>query len=112
MSDADCSGGFSCQENPEGVCSSTPDGGTQREPADPPKLCMPPYADLEGGGVTRGGTSTAGKDDGVGVSPETTGQKVQANGGCSVAHVGTAGSSAPFLLALGAALGLARRRRR
>jgi len=45
---ADCPAGFACQDNPEGSCSNTPDGG-ETCVSDPEKICMPPYEDLFGG---------------------------------------------------------------
>src|SRR5690606_31419945 len=42
--DTDCPSGWTCVDNPEGVCWSRPDGDTGCTPADPPKLCFPPYS--------------------------------------------------------------------
>jgi hypothetical protein len=59
--DDQCPSGWSCEDNPDGVCWAKPDGSTGCEPADPAKLCLPPYRDLGGGGYgeeTSGGTVT------------------------------------------------------
>lgn len=69
-SDADCESGWTCIDNPEGVCSSDSEGNTDCEPADPARLCAPPYIDLVGGrGIGKGvsedgeGSSAPGSDD-------------------------------------------------
>jgi hypothetical protein len=57
--DSQCPSGWSCEDNPDGVCWASSDGSTGCEPADPAKLCLPPYRDLGGGGY--GETTSAGK---------------------------------------------------
>jgi MYXO-CTERM domain-containing protein len=131
--ESDCPSGWTCGENPEGVCFSGPDG-SGCTPADPPMVCFPPYADLEGG-YRGGGTNDGGEDaptgslDG-GTTPPNAGTggggtggpsdpgAVPAqesgsveSGGCSVSGApGSVGSAlAAFVLA---ALGLAGLRRR
>ena len=51
--DSDCPAGFTCEENPEGVCSTSSDGKTDCAPVDPARICAPPYTELIGsaGGV-------------------------------------------------------------
>lgn len=135
--DADCPAGWSCKDNPEGVCWSGPDGeGCQ--PADPAKLCMPPYYDLGGGrgvaedGSTKGPGSpdipvpAAGQDNGGELAgtpdpspappsgvPQSTSQPNASSGGggCSVSPASTP-LSGYALLALGFASLLRMRRRR
>jgi MYXO-CTERM domain-containing protein len=126
-SDADCAAGFTCEDNPEGVCWQSSDGDSGCTEPDPPKLCMPPYTDLYGGvGRSEGGlagqpespagdaasgsgdSNTAGESDGDDNAASGSGKSN--SGGCSVA---AAGGSAPWgLTALGllGAVGLRRRR--
>lgn len=115
--DDDCADGFTCIENPEGVCSSSSDGTITCEPGDPPRLCVPPYSDIFAGGRGVGldeggegkGTSTPGSassdDDAADGSSAS-------DGGCSVA---SGRPSAPGFIALvvaGLAGAFAARRRR
>lgn len=119
-SDTDCESGWTCGDNPNGVCWSRADGQTGCEPADPPKLCSPPYSDLSGYGGTRG-VATQGEFD-ASVEPPTVApgnaavgspgsSSSWASGGCAL-HATPSPSSGLTLLALGlaAALGLRRRR--
>ena len=53
-SDADCLPGWTCEENPMGVCWADSEGNTGCEPADPPYLCLPGYDEPVSGGVDQG----------------------------------------------------------
>jgi MYXO-CTERM domain-containing protein len=130
---ADCPSGWTCEENPEGVCFSGPDG-SGCTPADPPFVCMPPFHDLGGGtrgedddgGSSTGGETPVGIPDG-GAEPPTTGGAGKSgnaaetgadepmsgeSGGCSVTRPSGAssGTFVGLVLAL-LGLGLVRRRR-
>lgn len=129
--DSDCPARWSCEDNPEGVCWSGPDG-SGCEPGDPPKLCLPPYRSLGGypgrgensGGV---GTPTSGNPE---PSPEPgappvappgptedpnaeldRGPDASDGGGCTLAQARTGGASGALFAAM-AALAFAVRRRR
>lgn len=130
--DSDCPSGWTCGDNPEGVCWASSDGSMGCEPSDPPKLCLPPYMNLGGGGYpTRGedssgggspttpDTPTAPGNPGSSPSPnplppgvDTEEGESASNGdaesgrGCSVATGPTRGSNAPGLAALGALVAL------
>jgi MYXO-CTERM domain-containing protein len=127
--DSDCPSGWSCADNPEGVCWSGPNGDMGCSPGDPPKLCMPPYVNLGGGYPTRGedsngsgsgspGTPTspgdaAGSPNPGSVPPgfedenETASNSdAESDSGCSVALGPTPGSGASGLAALGALVAL------
>lgn len=130
---ADCPAGFACQDNPEGSCSNTPDGG-ETCVSDPEKICMPPYEDLFGGiGIEEDGSSggeeepTRGEDptgpadpdppatDDVDTDAEADGNSdgsSASGGGCAVGSGSALPSStwASLVLMLGAAA--MRRRRR
>ncbi|MFZ5889764.1 MAG: hypothetical protein ACOY0T_01735 [Myxococcota bacterium] len=110
-SNADCAAGFTCDDNPEGTCSSSSDGQTSCTPGDPPKICTPPYTRLFGGRATKGDSLTGGNpesgDDGAkDAATQASG------GGCSVAAAGAGAGNTSLLLAIGAALGFGARRRR
>jgi hypothetical protein len=124
---ADCPSGWSCEDNPEGVCFSGPEG-SGCTPADPPELCLPPFHDLGGGGkgVDDGESTSGGVPVGAdaGAEPPTSGAPNRGNaaeedgamsgesGGCSVSGATGASSGALLGLALAAfGLTLARRRR-
>jgi hypothetical protein len=126
--DGDCPSGWSCEDNPEGVCWSGPEG-SGCEPADPASLCAPPYADLVGGAVrgedgdsTSGGGPSGLPDGGMAEPPSTGGAGrpgsaasgdggAVESGGCSLGRArGPAGSA--LVLAGLAALALLRVRRR
>jgi hypothetical protein len=49
-SDDECESGWTCIDNPEGVCSSDSEGNADCEQADPARLCAPPHYDLVGAG--------------------------------------------------------------
>jgi hypothetical protein len=115
--DSECPSGWSCRDNPEGACWADSNGNTGCTPADPAKLCFPPYADLlNGGGFGTGndgsaspGTPTKGTEGGalVGAGAES------ADGGCSIVSTSRAPRGAlAWVVALGAAVGLSRRARR
>jgi hypothetical protein len=61
---SDCPAGFTCEANPQGVCSSSSDGKTDCAPVEPARICAPPYVELVGGasgparGEDSGGTPT------------------------------------------------------
>lgn len=126
--DSDCPSGMTCEDNPEGTCTSTPDGAEECT-ADPEKICLPPYVDLVSGG-TFDGALQSGVDSDESSNPEepprgAPGEAVDdgndadgsrdgssaSGGGCSVGAVGAPVSAwAGFGLLLGAAL-VGRRRR-
>jgi hypothetical protein len=102
--DADCETGWTCRDNPESICSSSRDGTTDCEVADPARLCFPPHADLGGGrGVSvddeGGGTSAPGATDGDSSKGESGATSKRSEGGCSVA-------SAPDRVPSGLSFGL------
>jgi MYXO-CTERM domain-containing protein len=132
--DSDCPSGWTCGDNPDGVCWASSDGSTGCEPGDPPKLCLPPYTNLGGGGYP-----TRGEDSGGSGSPTTPDEPsspgsgtptsgptpnplppgideekgedassgdAESGRGCSVAAGPTPGSGAPGLAALGALVAL------
>ncbi len=127
---ADCPSGWTCEQNPSGTCWVSVDGGSGCEPADPPMLCVPPYASLGGpgrGGVDQGSDSptTPGSGEvsdggtppvaeGSGGSTQHAGAATPSSGGdkggCSVGRAPGSPVVALFGFAF-AALGLARRRR-
>ncbi|HWA77987.1 MAG TPA: hypothetical protein VG937_36885 [Polyangiaceae bacterium] len=117
--DSDCPSGWSCRDNPEGTCWADSNGNSGCAPADPAKLCFPPYSDLVGGGgrgiATDGaGVPTNPKGDSGSGAPESSAANGNDSGGCSLGG-SPPGSGAGLLglcTALGAALGLARRRAR
>jgi MYXO-CTERM domain-containing protein len=115
-SDTDCESGWTCIDNPEGVCSSDSEGNTDCEPADPARLCVPPHYDLvEGGrGIGRGAS-----EDGGGTSSPTGGESDDAadadseegtSGGCAMTPARQ--PTALLVLALGLAAAFAARRRK
>jgi MYXO-CTERM domain-containing protein len=125
---ADCPSGWTCVDNPEGVCFSGPEG-SGCTPADPPMVCAPPFSDLGGGvrggddgGETGGGTPVGLPDGGTeppaaggagrsGNGAENDDAMSSERGGCSVTRPSGAssGALAGFVLA---ALGLVLARRR
>lgn len=126
--DSDCPSGMSCEDNPEGVCSSTPDGAEECT-ADPEKLCLPLYVEyFNNGGVIEEqasgpgsnpdaasgepprGSSGEGDDDTNGADASSN-ESSSSGGGCAVGTRGAPmGAWASLGLVLGAAL-LGRRRR-
>lgn len=113
--DADCLNGWSCRDNPESSCWADSNGNRGCTPADPAKLCLPPYVDLGGSGR---GVSTDEGTSAPPTTPDTTangaGESSSASGGgCTIGNAATPGRDAlAFGLALAAALGLGRRARR
>jgi MYXO-CTERM domain-containing protein len=71
--DADCVAGWTCVDNPNGVCWSGPDGVGGCTPADPPKVCQPPYAGGIPGGVGEGTPATGVPGSGPTVPPTVPG---------------------------------------
>ncbi len=125
--DSDCPSGWSCADNPEGVCWSGPNGDAGCSPGDPPKLCMPPYVNLGGGYPARGedsngsgspGTPTSSGDAAGGPNPNplppgfegesetASNADTESESGCSVALGPTPGSGTSGLAALGALVAL------
>jgi len=125
---AECAAGWTCQDNPEGVCWADANGQTGCTPADPARLCAPPYSNLpvaggfgEGrpttGGIPANGGPQSGDGGGLPASgqSEEDGAGAQASGGgCSISAVPKTDASplAWLGVALGAAVGLRRRARR
>jgi hypothetical protein len=119
--DADCPTGFSCVDNPGGTCSASSDGTTSCTPADPAKLCQPPYADLaggvaknasEGGDLSATATPTANVGPNGGAVDQGTGDPGSVSGsGCALIASPTGPVSKWFslLLAVGLAFGMRRR---
>jgi MYXO-CTERM domain-containing protein len=132
--DQGCPAGWTCGENPSGVCSSGPDGSSCT--ADPPKICLPPYSNLSLG---RGGHAEDGSGTGVAIggsagAPSGTGGDVatpdvptpndgskaspsapagdESDSGCAVGHArgGANGSFGLLALAFAGLAGLRRRR--
>jgi MYXO-CTERM domain-containing protein len=60
--DSDCPADWTCEDNPMGSCWIDSEGNSGCTPADPAKLCQPPYSRLGGGGgyaqTTGGSTGT------------------------------------------------------
>jgi hypothetical protein len=116
--DGDCPSGWSCRDNPEGSCSADSNGNSGCTPADPAKLCFPPFSDLLAGGDGGIATNGAGTprdpkgDSGIG-TPESADANANDSGGCSMTTGSRPGRNTGLLAlctALGAALGMARRR--
>jgi hypothetical protein len=121
--DAGCPAGFTCVVSPDGSCSSSSTGESSCTVADPPRLCMPPYADLvsraasesdSNGSITAAESVLTPKASGAdGASPAGPSDAASVSGGgCHVTRVanGLGSNLVPFLLAAGLALGLRRRR--
>jgi MYXO-CTERM domain-containing protein len=70
--DEGCPAGWTCGDNPSGSCWASSDGSSGCTPAEPAKICVPPYADVIGGGrgvaEDSGGSGTV--TGGVGETPE------------------------------------------
>lgn len=120
--DANCPAGWSCEDNGKGVCWSGPEG-EGCEPADPAKLCAPPYSRLGGGrGVDLDDGETSGSGNGAPEGPVTSGNEggsdqkdsevVTTERGCSVTGSPRSPSAAAMWLMLGLAGALVSRRRR
>ncbi len=111
VSDADCAAGWSCGDNPNGSCWANSDGEMGCTPADPPKLCIPPYSGVSDGGY---GEATSGNDAPSSGNPETASEappRASGGGGCSVAAPGASFAGAALFGFVAAALGLLRRRK-
>jgi MYXO-CTERM domain-containing protein len=127
--DADCASGWTCQDNPEGVCWATSTGESGCTPADPPRYCVPPgwavardaatlgvqttVATGESGSNASTPPSAASPTPAAPAAPAATtptAPATEAGGGCSTAP--TPGSAWSWMvLGLGALLGLRRRQR-
>jgi hypothetical protein len=120
--DADCASGFTCGDNPNGVCAADANGASSCS-ADPAKICLPPYAklvsnahlskDATDSSASSGTGNTAGSPVPV-VPAASTPNSPEASddgGGCSMVpvpnHLGTSLGFAALALA-----GLAGARRR
>ncbi|MBN1605770.1 MAG: hypothetical protein JW940_04015 [Polyangiaceae bacterium] len=60
--DSDCPADWTCEDNPMGSCWADSEGNSGCTPADPARLCQPPYSRLGGGAygeATVGGTTGA-----------------------------------------------------
>jgi MYXO-CTERM domain-containing protein len=47
--DSDCPADWTCEDNPMGTCWADSEGNSGCTPADPAKLCQPPYSGVRGG---------------------------------------------------------------
>jgi hypothetical protein len=118
---ADCPSGFTCVENPEGVCTSSSTGEESCTVADPPLVCMPPYADLVGRSASEsdssGQASSTGGDSVLGTKEDTDDASNNAvpsdttsvsGSGCNIQRSanGFGANLLPLLLAAALALGL------
>jgi hypothetical protein len=111
----DCQSGWTCEDNPSGVCWADANGNSGCEPADPPRYCVPPYASIvgDGRGTAGEGTNAGGSNGSDGtVEPPTVspGKASNDDGGCSLGGAPGSGSRAWTLVILGV-LGLVHRRR-
>ena len=139
--DQGCLPGWTCGANPNGSCFASSDGTTGCT-ADPPLICLPPYADLgfqyakgedaSGGGTVvtgtagttstgepptadQGGSSAGSAGTASGASKDSSsGTESEDSGGCAVGHArGPLGASLGFAaLAFLGLLGARRRRAR
>lgn len=113
--DDDCAEGFTCIDNREGTCSSSSDGTISCEPADPPRLCAPPYSDVfRGGGIAGDSESEPGKGTsapGSAASSDDDASTSASDGGCSVASGRRATPGFVALVLAGVAAAFASRRR-
>ena len=121
---AACPEGWTCIDNPNGMCTASTDGTTECFTDGPERLCAPPYYDLavgggtyaarEAGGEVANADETLGGDswqDADGTDPETAAEESGVSGGgCALAPGGTTTSA--WILSLLALVPLARRRRR
>jgi hypothetical protein len=130
--DDQCPSGWSCEDNPDGACWASSDGSMGCEPADPAKLCLPPYRDLGGGGY--GEKTSAGAPTAPGDSSSPPGNPASAPGeeplpnselggtdeasldnessGCSMVALAGGSASGAGLSVFGALLAFALRRSR
>lgn len=128
--DAECPSGWSCADNPEGVCWASSDGSTGCEPGDPPKLCLPPYRNLDSSGAigrdepANGGVATPNTPGDVAeplptaapgesefAEDSSTASPAAAEQGCSFGGSPDKGTSGLSLAALGALFAFSSRRR-
>jgi hypothetical protein len=112
--DDECAEGFTCIDNPEGVCSSNSDGTVSCEPGDPPRLCAPPYSDIFTGGrsvsVDEAGEGKGTSSPGSGSSDDIGTGQPKGDAGCTVASGRPGASGLGALVALGLAAAFASRR--
>jgi hypothetical protein len=126
--DSDCAAGFTCDDNPSGVCASDANGASACS-ADPAKICLPPYARLfsnahspkdatdtsgnSGSGSTSGSPApSAPETSGAGTSPKSGADASSDGGGCSFVPARNGlGTSLGFAALALAGLAGARRRR-
>lgn len=119
--DANCAAGWTCEDNGKGACWSGPEG-EGCEPADPAKLCAPPYSRLGGGrGVELDDGETSGSGSGAPEAPVTSGSQdgddaegsgvVTTERGCGVTR-SPRSSGAATIWTVSALLGLVMSRRR
>jgi MYXO-CTERM domain-containing protein len=120
-----CPDGWSCEDNPQGVACSTPDGtgtGSECGSTEPDRVCLPPYIETVVGvsedGPIYASDDNAGEQAGFGQDPtsapgDASGEGAAgdsgAGGGCSI---GGPGAPSFGWLALFSALALGLRRRR
>jgi MYXO-CTERM domain-containing protein len=71
--DSDCPADWTCEDNPMGVCWADANGNSGCTPADPAKLCQPPYSDLGGGYVDARGEGTSDGTTGGDIAVDDTG---------------------------------------
>jgi hypothetical protein len=120
--DASCPAGWTCQESREGVCWSGPEG-SGCEPADPAKLCAPPYSDLgDGRGIEHDDGESSGAGNGEPPAPTTTGgesadgsdgdEVITTDRGCATTGLPRSGGAGAVWLALGIGAVIFSRRRR
>lgn len=110
--DADCPPDWTCEENPMGVCWVDTDGNSGCTLADPPNICLEPYASVVTGGVPEGGpvSSTSGGDSQAPRAPgEGSASGSSSSSGCAL---GSRSGGEPSSVGLFALLGLGLLRRR
>jgi hypothetical protein len=101
MAATDCPADWTCRDNPDGACWRSSDGDGGCLPADPPKVCAPPYSDLPGiGGVPTRGTTGTTNPPGATPGGENTGSSAGRSSGCSMAGRALGGPG-DWLAALG-----------
>jgi hypothetical protein len=112
--DADCVSGWTCRDNPNGACWANSNGETGCTPADPAKLCAPPYSGVSSGDFGGTPTNAEGTAANGGVDHAVDAVLPDDDGGCSVSsRRGSAGGGGLLsLIAVAlAAMGWRRRER-
>ncbi len=121
---AACPEGWTCIDNPNGMCTASTDGTTECFTDGPERLCAPPYYDLAARGDTYATLNAGGESenaeptaqdetwqDADGTDPEPAAEEsTESGGGCALATGNTTASG--WMLSLLALVPLARRRRR